>query len=367
MKRFLVLGIGPAQVDLLRRLQGRYQVHACSNTDQGPGRELADAFALIDIGDRQAVCAYARQHAIDLVYSVGSDLAMPTACWVSEQLDLPRLVSSETAAWCQNKIALRQRLADTRWTVPFQSVADVDQPVQIPYPLIMKPADSQGQRGVIQVNGPDEYRVSFPETRKHSRAGRVILEQRIPGAELSAHALVKSGEVIWSLVSDRISWPQFPGGIIHQHILPSSLELESQQQIRQLMVDVVRCLGIDNGPAYFQIKMDGPQPRLIEVTPRLDGCHLWNLIRHATGLDLLDITLRALEDGTVTIRPMGSIDGVWTLEFLCAPPGTQFDSARFDLRPDAVDLQWYYDRGEVVRTMNGFMEKCGYQIFRDTP
>ena len=97
-RRFLVLGIGHAQVDLLRHLQGRCELHALSNSRHGRGFPLVDRFAEIDITDQQAVLSYARANHIDQIYTVGSDVAMPTVAHVASEMGLSSLVAPSVAA-----------------------------------------------------------------------------------------------------------------------------------------------------------------------------------------------------------------------------------------------------------------------------
>lgn len=363
MKKFLVLGIGPAQNDLLRYLQGRYIRHACSNTDEGPGRTQVEHFARINIADKEGVLAYCREHEIDLVYSTGSDLAMPTIAWVSEQMHLPRLVDPATAEACQNKEEMRRRLVDTPGAVRYQSVRSVDESLQLPFPLILKPADSQGQRGVGVVRSEHEYRAHFPLALSHSRSGAVILEEPIEGPEISVHTFLSGGTVRWTLMSDRVTWPDHPGGIIHKHAIPCTIGDRARSRVLELVGEVTQRLGIHEGPAYFQIKMAGEEPRLIEATPRLDGCHMWRLLKYATGDDLLDGTIRLLDGGTYTLHDSPRAEGAWVLEFFCAPPDTVFRRGDFTPKKESVYTEWFYGEWRKVKRINGYMEKCGYQIY----
>lgn len=129
-------------------------------------------------------------------------------------------------------------------------------------------------------------------------------------------------------------------------------------------------MGLTEGPVYFQIMVRETQPYLIEVTPRLDGCHMWRLIREACGVDLLDMTmnhlrfsdpLRGLDHVPGEIR-VSKEKGVH-LEFFCQAPGERVDSTSFR-KKEAVYRSLYYHDGETVVPMNGYMEKCGYRIYR---
>jgi biotin carboxylase len=365
-KRVLVLGIGAAQRDLLVACRERgYEVCACSNSEAGPGHSLADRFEMIDIADVTAVETWAEQLGVAWVYSTGSDLAMPTACAVSERLGLPTLVSSWTAALCNAKDRLRAHLGPSHEGNLEYIVATSGADLEFSrYPAIVKPSDSQGQRGVRKVGTREELVAHFEHARSFSRAGKVIVEQFIDGPEISVNTYSVDGQLTFCLISDRVSWPQFPGGIIHEHRLPSEHERQpAHARIVSLVRRTLEVLAIRNGPAYFQIKLQQGMPYLIEITPRLDGCHLWRLIREYCGANLLEAVLDQLDGLSPEAWPIlpGTARPRLKLEFLCEEPGRPFDRTRY-----AVDhprfLQWFYEQGETVRRLNGFYEKGGYHI-----
>ena len=90
MLKVLILGVGNAQVDALRYLrESGCETHGLSHCREGRGIEHCDHFEVIDIKDKQQVLAYAEKNRVDVVYSVGSDGAMPTIGFVSKQLGLP--------------------------------------------------------------------------------------------------------------------------------------------------------------------------------------------------------------------------------------------------------------------------------------
>src|SRR5690606_37258886 len=92
-KRVLILGVGSAQADAILACRARgHRVFAISYRNEGKARDLPDEFAMVDIADEQAVLAYAKSIAADIVYSVGSDIAMPTVAHVSAALGLPHFV-----------------------------------------------------------------------------------------------------------------------------------------------------------------------------------------------------------------------------------------------------------------------------------
>ena len=367
MQKVLILGAGSAQIDAIHHCVNKgYEVYGCSNSDADKGVPLFHHFEVIDIVDRERVAEYAKKHGIGIVYSIGSDIAMPTVSWVSETLDLPHFVSYETAFLCNSKHALRDFLgADFTGNLNFIAARTLGEAEAFTaYPCMLKPVDSQGQRGVCRLDSKDDLLKNFERSKRFSHSGTVILEPFVEGREVSVNAYLQDGVLLFSIVSDRISFHEFPGGIVSGHRLPTSVtDKKTLSNIDSLVRRTIRELGILNGPVYFQIKVRGTDAYLIEVTPRLDGCHMWNLIRYHCGVDLLSAAFDHLvEQKRLSLTPEFAVP--YRLDFICHPPGTAFDKGAF-CEDGACFTDWYYEHGDTVKPINGFMEKCGYSIRED--
>lgn len=370
MKRILILGTSNVQKDAVDACHALgLEVFTCSNTGSGPAARAADHSARIDIAADEAVRQYAEASQVDWIYSVGSDLAMPTACRVSTELGLPTFISPRTAETCHSKPRLRAALGpefpgNLRYQVLSEPAAGL---VNLVYPCMIKPSDSQGGRGVSRLDSPANLPAAFQAAERFSTEKSVILEEFVPGPEVSANLYLVDGVVLFYAVSERRIWPQFSSGIVRSHHFPAGVVDEAAQaRILKMTQSACRLLGIANGPAYFQIKLNGGQPFLIEASPRLDGCHLWRLIEYSTGVDLLRITLEHLVGSPP--RPEQLIPT------RCQTARLEFDSQRPGqsaiARPvpaSAFYHEDYYHPGEVVRPVNGLLEKVGYSIFRDDP
>lgn len=370
MKKICILGIGNAQVDAIKYCKNKgLEVFACSYNDIGPGKKLADHFKVIDIKDVEGVKEYVLENNIDFIYSVGSDIAMPTVCKVSELLNLPNFISSDTAEVCQHKYKMRQALGEKfEGNVKFKLITSKEEIEGWNiYPCILKPVDSQGQRGVRQINNEEEFYKYFDESISYSTKKQLILEEFIDGPEVSVNAFAVNGEVIFNLVSDRIVFEDLPGGIIKEHIVPTNFCNENvERKTEELARNIMKKIKIENGPAYFQLKIKNGEPKLIEVTPRLDGCHMWNLIKHYCGVDLLQMSIDHLlgeleVDENHMCKLSNNKNKSKTLKFLCECTGEAYNRSKYDVT--GVDyLNWYYEDGEIVKKINGYMEKGGYII-----
>jgi biotin carboxylase len=369
-KKVLILGVGNAQVEAIRHCRERgWEVHGVSYRTEGRGLPLVNRFAVINIVDKEAILKYAIENGIDLVYSIGSDLAMPTAGYVSEKLGKPCLVSAKTAELMQNKGSFRTFLQGNNLSpIPFAVAATIDdlRDWNI-YPAIIKPVDAQGQRGIFELNSCNDLEAHFQDSCKRSRCGQVIVEQYIDSPEISINAFMFNGEMIYSFITDRFVVPGLPGGIIRGHRIPSRINQAISERAVNLAGRLIKALDIESGPVYFQMKYTTSDVHIIEVAPRLDGCHLWRMIKLMYGVDLLQATFDLLAGEDVNLplsrqQPAPILDRELFLEFHLQETGASFR------KPDAgnrelLHQEFYYKTGEQVREINGLMEKTGYMIY----
>ena len=366
-KRILILGAGNAQIDAIEYCKTHgYEVVGCSYTTVDCGIPHLDIFEQVDIKSVEGVVGLAKKYGVSAIYSVGSDLAMPTVMKASARLGLPHFITAEAAEICHSKGRMRETLGDDfEGNAPFIVCGTLEEALEYTdFPAMMKPVDSQGQRGCFKVVSSEDINAHFAASLDYSFEGKVIIEQYINGPEVSVNAYMQGGELKFALVSDRYAFDDLPGGIIKEHRVPSSFaSKEVQAKTIDLASRAAAKIGIENGPCYFQIKLkDGKDPVILEVTPRLDGCHMWNLIKHYCGADLLDACFRHLLEGESVLDGKYEMPAEeYSLEFMSMPPNSKFAKEEFDTE-GACHVCYYYNEGDRVLKINGYIEKCGYII-----
>jgi len=367
-KKVLILGVAAPQMDAILQLKKMgYQTHACAMEKDGPGADVADYFSKINLLDRDSIINYIKNNEISLVYSVGSDLAMPVVSFISEKLKLPHFVTEKTAKICNNKNLLRETLGNNfEGNVKFQVVSNINEKPQLKYPFIVKPADSQGQRGVEIVHNFDEYKKYFEKAQSYSRSNYVIIEQYISGPELSVNGYLVNGEIKFLIPSDRETWEKYLG-LIHKHIVPSEvITLDIVENIKNVIEGACEKLDINNGPVYAQMKIENGQPYIIEITPRLDGCHMWKLLKYYSGVNLLKLTFEHLlnNDTSELENTKNKTNSKYTLEFICQEPNTKADYTKYEKKlMSSLKSFKYYNQGDLIRPVNNKYEKIGYFIY----
>jgi len=371
VKKVLILGVGNAQVDAIRHCRERgWEVHGVSYRHEGRGLPLVDRFALVNIVDKEAVLEYVVENEIDFIYSIGSDVAMPSVGYVSEKLGKPFFVDETTTELMQNKGKFRAFLEDKNLSsIPFMTAEKIDELRDWDiYPAIIKPVDAQGQRGIFELSSRADLETHFQGSRKQSRSGRVVVEQYIDGPEISINAFIHKGATVYGIITDRFIVPGLPGGIIRGHRIPSRINPSIGAKAVDLASRVLEALRIQSGPVYFQMKYTVDDAYVIEVAPRLDGCHLWRLIKLIYDVDLLQATFDLLAGDSHNIpgswqTPKPQLDRELFLEFSLQETSSPFRKPEVGNR-ELLYQEFYYHEGDMVREINGLMEKTGYMIFQ---
>lgn len=372
--KILILGTSNPQLDSIIYCQKRgLEVHACGHKKIGRGVKVADKFSIIDIKNKKEVLDYCEKNNIDYIHSVGSEMALPTVNYVSKELGLPYFLEPEVTDLSKDKTILRNRLGDDfLGNVDYMGIRNKHELSSWKsFPAVIKPTDGQGQRGVRKIDNVSEAKKYFDEVMSYSNKKKIIIEDYVDGPEISVNAFVIDGSLIFFQDSDRISFQEYPGGIIKEHHIPSkySAEDEELKRILQMMTqEAVDRLSIKNGPVYIQLKLkDKKNPKLIEFTPRLDGCHIWRLIKYYSEADVLDATFQLLfgkkENALKALNEVDK-DGKYFLEFMTEKPDNIVNKDKYNL-DDALFVDWYYDQGEKVREVNGFVERVGYKIIKN--
>ena len=375
----LVLGTNAGQADLIRHMKARgWRVVGVSPVVGESGQAFCDAVEHVDIVDLDALEAVARRHKVDLVYSISSDIAMKSTIALAERLGLPHFHDSAFFDLLDNKAALRAFLNDRGLSpVPFVQVADPGQAAGwTHYPCIVKPTDAQGQRGVVRVDGPAGLEAAVTQAIALSRGGHAIVEAFLGGVEISCNVMISEGVVRLKVLSERLVHTGLAVGLPRGHLIPAKAVSPADQAAALAQVEaIIAAMNLDAGVLYFQMIVTPDGPRVVEIAPRLDGCHMWRLIKASHGVDLIEMTMdrltgtRPVATRTTRFDVPGDVPGDvpdMELMFQQQPPGTAFDPAAFPVPAGALYHEYRYAPGEAVRAVNGTLEVVGYYV-RVTP
>lgn len=366
MKKALILGTNAGQADIIEYLKETgWQVHACGHKKEGPGCALAHKFHLVDTLDSSAVTDLAKSLDISMVYSVSSDSAIRSVTKVAEDLNLPVLLNSDMIDLFHHKEQLRaflnkNNISNVAYTV-LTGVEQLKDWHQLP--CVVKPSDSQGQRGVRLVYEIQELHEAVSQALKHSKTNTVIVEEYLEGVEFSTNMIVQEGNIVVNEFTERLVFGPKYFGLPEGHSIPvRNIPPETLKEADKMVNQLVKALNVADAVLYIQMKATKQGPKIIEVAPRLDGCHIWRLIKLARGYDLRQYAIDCLTGVKIEHSIDETTTNNLTLKFHHLPTGTSFSSNKLRLPNDCNYNEYRYKEGETIQPINGRLEVVGYYI-----
>ncbi|MCD4769279.1 MAG: ATP-grasp domain-containing protein [Bacteroidales bacterium] len=370
MKRALILGTNAGQTDIINYLtEDGWEVHACGYKKEGPGCDLASSFHLVDTTDIEAVTNLAKDIFADLVYSVSSDSAIRTVTKVAERLDLPRFLNSDIIDLFHFKDKLRAFLNENNInTVAFNKITSIEESSSWDvFPCVVKPSDSQGQRGIELIFEKEKLFNAVKIALSQSSSGTAIIEEYLEGIEISTNVIVQDGIVLVNEFTERVVHGIEYFGLPKGHNIPVRNVSELIIKEAGLIVEkLVARLSIKDAVLYIQMKVTKNGPKIIEVAPRLDGCHIWRLIKKAKGYDLRQYAIDCLTGKKIDHNQAQYKNTIkHSLYFYQLKTGSTFKMQELVSPFKLVYNEYRYEENEIVQSLNGNLEVVGYYIIRD--
>lgn len=277
-KTIMIIGGGLLQVPLIQNAQ-RMGLQTIV-TDYNPnaiGMKYADIPIVMSTRDIEGSVRVARSQneitPISAVLTAGTDASMTVAA-VANALGLPG-IRFEDAEAATNKIKMRMRLTEHHVPcpkfLPVWSLADAKRACQIlKFPVVMKPADNMGARGVMRIDSKSKIAEAFHFAKSASPSGELIIEEYMEGPELSLDAVIYNGEITITGVADRII--EYPPYFVETgHTMPSHLPKELQDAVCEVFKQGIKALGINPGCAKGDIKITEKGAMVGEIAARLSG------------------------------------------------------------------------------------------------
>jgi isopentenyl diphosphate isomerase/L-lactate dehydrogenase-like FMN-dependent dehydrogenase/biotin carboxylase len=277
-KTILIIGGGLLQVPLIETAKAmKLKVVVADMNPESVGFKIADEKIIMSTKDIEGMVREAKRFSekepVHAVITAGTDASMTVAA-VANALGLPgiRYVDAEAAS---NKVKMRKRLKEHNVPIPeFAPVWTIqdarDALDTLKFPLVIKPSDNMGARGVIKVNNRDELHAAFKHAKKYSPTGEVILEEFMPGPEVSVDALTWNGNIRMTGIADRIIERE-PYFIEIGHNMPSKFSKDILDEIEDVMKRGMRALGISLGAGKGDIKITPNGVKVGEIAARLSG------------------------------------------------------------------------------------------------
>lgn len=317
--------------------------------------KYSDEYCNVNIIDKDAVLKAAQELKIDGILSHAVDPGVVSAAYVAEQMGLPFQCSYEAACILQDKSKFRNFLAKQGFNCPKargydnpeDALKDVD---YFNWPIIVKPVDSAGSKGVTKVEHPKDLRNAIETALSSSLSKHFVIEDFLDkvGAQSSADIFTVDGKLVYPTYSDQLFDPDAANPYTPAiEIWPASMERKFQDNLNEQLQRLFTLLNVKSGIYNVESRVcSNGKAYIMEVSPRGGGNRIAELQDMATGQSLIRNEIRkalalSLDDITTP-----KYDGVWCNYILHSnKPGT-FVSV--DINPN-FEKEFIRDIGLIVK------------------
>ncbi|WP_449482940.1 ATP-grasp domain-containing protein [Streptomyces avidinii] len=347
-----------------------------------PGQvEAADVTLLIDYTDWKAAGPLVRTahevYGFTRVMSL-SEPALETVGRINDLLGLEG-TSHEVVRRFRDKLEMRRVLASAG--LPDVAAALVEGTEAVAafgeehgYPLILKPVDGVGSRGVARIDGPQEVSAAWEtaaalrgrtdlELSQFHPVDRFLVEQYIDGPEYSVEAVSAKGEHAVVAITEKLT----EGAVERGHAQPARLTDSQESELVAYIGTFLTVMGLRDGLSHTEVRLSSAGPRVIESHDRVGGGRIMDLTRHVHGIDLEEY---AVAGPFGLLPPLPAAPAPRTgvaaaTRFLTAEPGEVVEVQGLDevrAHPGLIGVDPGVAPGDLVRPVTENFDRLGQLV-----
>ena len=293
-----------------------------------------------------------------------TESALLTAAQINEALGLPG-VKPDVVELTRNKYKMRQHLAELGFpSARFAMGCRVDDVIDFGrehgFPLIVKPHDGVGSRGILLIKDVEELNNLQSE---HLPGEEFLIEEYLEGPEFSVEAFTFHGKHSVFAVTEKTTLPE--NHIEKAHRVPAVLTEENEVTIRAHVVEFLTVIGLEEGPSHTEIKLTPNGPRVIETHTRLGGDNIPDLVQMSTGYDLRTLSLGWLTGKVEAVYDPQPVVGGAAVRYFTPPEGVLkrivgVEAARCQRGVVRVELD--VKTGDHVPVLKHSRDRVGYVL-----
>lgn len=334
-KKILVFGCGELQKSIIGRAHkmGLFVV-GIDPCEDAYCKDDVDAFEVVGGQDYKGTCAVVEKYGINAIVTAATDKPLVMMARIAEKYGFP-FYSVETAQWSTDKYQMKYRfeLGD----VPHAQgrlISKVEEAEGLVFPVIVKPRDNSGSRGVKLCRNKEELKASIEEALENSKLDTVLVEEFIEGPEYSIESLhyfedsqqpTANGQQP-ECKSEVIQFTEkktteYPYNVELGHKQPANLSEEHKAAICQIVSKIGKTMNFVNCPSHTELKINERGIFVIETSPRLGGDYITSTLTPlSTGINLEDQLLYIALGEHVDIKT-GRVEKASGVHFFCLPEG----------------------------------------------
>ena len=379
-KRLLVLGGTRISCEIIRKaMQMGLTVGVADYypREQSPGKLIADEDYEVSTLDVDAVAALIKKQRFDGVLTGFSDMLLPYYAEICRKAGLPSYGTKEQFELFTNKE--RYKALCRKYGVPTVEEYRVDPETvddsEIRYPVLVKPADGSGSRGIMVCHNRDELQVAVEKAKKASKSSSILVEQYLSGREVTVFWLFLDGQYYLTAIGNRHVKQNQGNDVIPLPVgytYPASITPKYRTEIEENAKNMFRAAGIQNGMMFMQCKVENGVCVVYDIGYRLTGSLEYINLEAACGYNPLEMLIRFAVSGKMTDRDVRSLIRPEAMKpsfnvSCLAAPGTIAEVTGVDqvkTLPGVVDAVIEHYPGETItENMRGLLAQIAVRVF----
>lgn len=354
--------------------QGYYVITADYIPDN-IAHQYSDEYVNVSIIDKDAVLKVAQEKEIDGIMSFGVDPGVISASYVQNKMGLPSFGPFESVDILQHKDKFRDFLKKNGFNVPwafsFSSEGEAwNSRDMFSYPLIVKPTDSAGSKGCTRVDREEDLKIAIQYAFKYTIGGHIIIEEFLEkkGCSSDTDSYVQNG--LLKFVS--FSAQRFDARAVNPYApsaysWPSTFTSEEEEYLTREIQRLITLLNMNTSVFNIEVRVAANnKPYIMELTPRGGGNRLCEMLRYATGVDMITAITRAMvgdEPGFIEQKPY---NGHWAEIILHADKDGEFVELQISssLPAEIVEIDLWVKKGDFVHGFEAANDAIGTLVLR---
>ena len=354
--------------------QGYYVITADYLPDN-IAHKYSDEYVNVSIIDKEAVLKVAQEKQIDGIMSFGVDPGVVAASYVQNKMGLPSFGPFESVEILQNKDKFRTFLAENGFNVPwafgFSSMEEAWQARnKFSYPLIVKPTDSAGSKGCTRVDSEEELTTAIEYAFKYTIGGHIIIEEFLEkkGCSSDTDSYALEGKLKFVSFSAqrfdaKATNPYTPAA----YSWPSTFTKEEEEYLTKEIQRLITLLGMKTSVFNIETRVSpSNKPYIMELTPRGGGNRLCEMLRYATGVDMITAITRAMVGDEPDAIEQKPYNGHWAEIILHAEKDGELVGLKLDSSspPKIVEEGLWVNPGDFVHGFEAANDAIGTLVLR---
>ena len=376
MKKLLILGAMEMHVPLIKRAKemGNYVI-TVDYIPENPGHKLADEAYYDSTTDLDAVLKLSKKLNIDGIMTYNSDPAAPTAAYVAEKLGLPGNPYQSVKIMSEKNL-FRDFLISNGLNAPkFGNYLNIEDALchinDFSFPMIIKPVDSSGSKGVTVVNNVNDVQNAIECALEKSRSKKFIIEEYIEpvGKQLHGDGFVENGKLVFLCLGDHHFDRTINNLVPYSSTFPTEHSEETVEDCKEQIQKFISNVGFKNGGFNVELRVSKKdnKPYIIDIGARNGGNFTPKVIEYCTGFNFMDRALKSSLGETLDDIQQGTKVADFVSHLILHSPKSGVLKS-FTLSPElekrVIEKHIYVQNGEKVESFLGANAAIGVLIMK---